>query len=396
MSNFSFLDLLIVLLRNKVRIALHFFLVIAAAIAISYIIPKSYKATVLFFPPQDEGATLPTLAMGFNLNLGGQSDFTPQQIYTLLDSRVVMETIVRQFDLMKVYKTEKYPNNMELAVKSLRSNLKLKTQIQTGFAQEIIIHFSLSVIDKDGERAAAIANAIVDLLNRTMERLSSKTEGYAVAFIKSRLDSVEATKDSVMRVMADYQKLHKIYSPDMKEQVQASVGIFAELKKQKMLAEIERDLLLLDNEKDSREVKFSERRISQLDKNMKRLENGQVADALPALYSSVDVGHRYLELMRESEIQMKLEVLLRQQYEEARIKNARRAPVVRIVDPAVPPQWKNSPKKAIVVLVIVGVYMFILLIYVMAQAGVRASSLATQRKVEEFKAALRFEKAGQT
>jgi tyrosine-protein kinase Etk/Wzc len=392
MREFSILDLLIILLRKKKNILLHFSGITILAIIVSFVIPRNYKASTLFLPPQDETGNMPMLALGFNLNLGGQSAFSAQQILTLLDSRTILERIVKQFDLMNVYKTIKRKNNLEKAIKILRSNTKIKTVSQSSLAQEVITNFELSVVDKDPQRAADIANAMLNLLNSTMEELSRTQESYTVTFIKSRLDSVESAKQVAIDKMVEFQKAHKIYAPEMKEQLLGSVGIFVDLRKERIMSEIERDMLLMDNQKDSRAVKYAERKIGLLDDKMKNLEQGSNPDILPPLGSSVEIARQYMELFRESEILIKLETLLRQQYEEARIKNARRAPVVRIVDRAQPPQWKNFPKRAVVVLLIVSVYMLGLIVMLLAGAGLHSADDRTKRKVAEFKSMLRFRK----
>jgi uncharacterized protein involved in exopolysaccharide biosynthesis len=324
------------------------------------------------------------------MNFNNESDFSPQQIESLLDSRLILEEIIRRYDLMRVYKTVKKPNNLEAALKILRKNIRLETITESGLTQTTVIHYSLSVIDKDRVRSASIANDMVALLNNSMEELSNQQEDYTVKFIGARLDSVVAQRELLQGTLAQFQKTYKVYSPDMRDQIMASVNTIAELKKQLILSEIERDLLLVEREKGNREVRMAEKRIQEIKGKISSLESNRKADVLPGLDFSVDVAYRYLEMFKEMEILAKLELLLRQQHEEAKIKNARRAPVVRVIDRAVPPQWKNSPKKSILVLVIVGVYMSGYLVFLLASYGFSRSGDSTRRKVEEFKAALRL------
>lgn len=390
-DGFSVLDVFTVLLRKKRRIAAHFLIISAAAVALSFVIPKKYKSTALFLPPRGESMMIPAIAsLGLSMNFNNESDFSPQQIESLLDSRLILEEIIRRYDLMTVYKTKKKPNNLEAALKILRRNIKLETITESGLTQTTVIHYSLSVIDKDRERSAKIANDMVDLLNSSMENLSKQQEDYTVNFIGARLDSVVAQRARLQTALAAFQKTNKVYSPDMREQIMASVNTIAELKKQLILGEIERDLLLVEREKGNREVRMAEKRIQEIKGKIKALESNRQADVLPGLDFSVDVAYQYLEMFKEMEILAKLELLLRQQHEEAKIKNARRAPVVRVVDRAVPPQWKNSPKKSILVLLIVGPYMAFYLVFLLTSYGFSRSGESTRRKVEDFKAALRL------
>lgn len=389
-GSFSVLDIFIVLLRRKRALAIHFVTVTAIAFGIASIIPKNYKSTTVFLPPQGETMMLPAIAsLGLSMNFNNESAFTPQQIATLLDSRLILEEIIHKYDLMRVYKTIKKPNNMEMALKRLRSNITLTASTESGLTQTMVINFALSVVDKDKQRSADMANDMVALLNKSMESLSRQQEDYTVSFIRSRMDTVVSQRNALQKVLAAFQKEHKVYSPDMRDQVMASVNTIAELKKQKILGEIERDLLLVEREKGNREVRLAEKKVSEISSKIRALEGNRKADVLPGLDYSVDVAYRYWEMFKELETLTKLELLLRQQFEEAKIKDARRAPLVRTIDKAVPPQWKNWPKRSIVMLIIVGLYMVGYVVFQLAMFGLGRSDEGTRRKVEEFKAALK-------
>jgi tyrosine-protein kinase Etk/Wzc len=389
-KGFSLLNVAIVLLRRKRMILAHFLGIVLASILVSLVIPKTYKATTLFMPPYSDVPRLSTLSLSMALNLGGESPFTPNQIESLLDSRKILEGAVEHFDLMRIYKTAKYPNRMEKALKKLRSNIKLKVNTESGLTQNSVVDYSLSVVDKDRQRAADIANFLVASLNVSMNELSKNIYGYSVEFIKGRLDSVEYQKLLNQKKLAEFQKTNKVYSPEMKEQVLASVATYAELKKEKIMSEIERDLLLFDREKNNRDVQFADRKIRELEGKMKRIESDREPAVLPGLEHSVDIAYDYLNLVQEAEVLVKLEMLLRQQYEEARIKNARQVPGVRVIDAAVPPEWKNFPKKSIIVGVMVGVYMFLLIVSILLAYGVGNAPEETRRRLGEFREALRL------
>lgn len=389
-AHFSVLDIAIYLLRQKKRIAFHFILISSMAIGISYLIPKKYKSTTLFMPPKPESVSLPGFAANFGLNLGGDLEFSPRQISIMLNSRTILDSIIRKHDLVRVYKTEKQPNYFEQALKILRKNMSLSTELDAGLTQSSVIAYSLSVIDKDKKRAADIANDLVNLLNSNIERFSNRQEAYTLEFVKERLDSVQGEKSHLEARLAAFQKTHKVYSPDMKDQVSATISAIAELKKQRLAAEIDKNMLLMNHEEASQEIKILERRISQLDQKMNQLETSKKDDILPSLHKSVDLGYDYLRMMKDFEILSRVEVFLRQQFEEARIKNAKRPPVVRIIDRATPPQWKNSPKKLYIVIAIAGSYMFLFLFSLLAKIGIDRASGNTKEKIDQFKKAIKF------
>src|SRR5690606_15413671 len=260
----------------------------------------------------------------------------------------------------------------------------------SGLTQNSIIHYELSVIDRDSVRAAAMANFMIAELNKVMDDLSKSQYEYSRDFIKSRLDSVVVSRAEAMTRFADFQRKNKIYSPQLGPQITASISAYAELRQQRLQSEIQRDLLLVERGKDSREVRFEEAKIREFERQMRELESRSEPNVLPGLERSVELSQEYIRLYQEMEVLGRLELLLRQQYEEARIKSARIAPTVRVVDQAKPPEWKNFPKKAVVVLVVVGLYMIGLMTYVLTSHGISRATPETRRKLEDFRKTLRL------
>lgn len=388
-KEFSLLDFLMIFLRRKRFLFRHFVVVTVLAVVTSYLIPKKYKATAVFLPPYDEQA-VGGISLGAMFNIGGSSGFTAQQLETIIESRRVQEALIRKFDLIRLYKNDDEPNPTEQTLKMLARRIQLRSAAQTGLTQNAVIHYSLSVIDRDSTRAADMANFLVAELNRVMDTLSRSQYEYTRDFVKTRLDSVVHARQVAMTRFAEFQRKNKIYTPQIGAQITASISAYAELRQQRLQSEIQRDLLLVERGKDSREVRFEEAKIREFDRQMRELEGRNEPNVLPGLEHSVDLSQEFVGLYQEIEVLSRLELLLRQQYEEARIKSARMAPTVRVIDVAKPPEWKNSPKKALVVLVIVGVYMTFLLIYVLASHGVARATPETRRKLEEFRESLRL------
>lgn len=388
-KEFSVLDFFMIFLRRKGFLFRHFVVVSILAVGLSYVIPKTYKATAVFLPPHDEQAA-GALTLGAMFNVGSTPGFTPQQLETILESRRVREAVIQEFDLIHVYKKHDEPNPTEQTLKKLRSRTTLDATSQTGLTQNSIIHFELSVVDRDSVRAAAMANFMLAELNEVMDELSRSQYEYGRDFIKARLDSVIQTRNESMARFADFQRENKVYSPQLGPQITASISAYAELRQQRLQSEIQRDLLLVERGKDSREVRFEEAKIREFDRQMRELESRTEPNVLPGLEKSVELSQEYIRLYQEMEVLSRLELLLRQQYEEARIKSARIAPTVRVVDQAKPPEWKNFPKKAVVVLVVVGLYMIGLMTYVLTSHGIARATPETRRKLEDFRKTLRL------
>jgi uncharacterized protein involved in exopolysaccharide biosynthesis len=154
------LDYLVVLAKHKKFIAGFVFIsVIVALVLLYWVLPRWYKSTASVMPPKQKNlvSMLNTVARATSslrgLGFGGASDDL-SQFQSILKSRRCTESVVRQFDLVKVYRTE---NNLE-AIKELEDNLSVSLGKED-------VSLEISVYDTDPQRAADMANYFVQLLN---------------------------------------------------------------------------------------------------------------------------------------------------------------------------------------------------------------------------------------
>jgi uncharacterized protein involved in exopolysaccharide biosynthesis len=162
--------------------------VIALTVIVSVLQPPRYTATTSIVPPRERSGA----GMGFGSGLLGGSEATLLRgmmdltsvvdLYVgILESRVVAESIVDRFDLTQVYDVN---DHRYLAERILRR----RTTVDAS-AEEVV---SITVEDKDPTRAAAIANAYVEELDRQNKRLSSGQASSKRIFLENRLKEIEA------------------------------------------------------------------------------------------------------------------------------------------------------------------------------------------------------------
>ena len=154
---------------------------------ISYLRPASYVATTSIVPPMETTGAESGLGMGL---LGGSGASLLRKVMDvssaadmyvgILESRAVTGVIIDQFDLIQVY--EKGP----LRVKA-RRRLAANTSIKV--SDEGILY--VTVEDRDPNRAAAIANAYVELLDEQNKRLSMGQTTSKRIFLETRLAEME-------------------------------------------------------------------------------------------------------------------------------------------------------------------------------------------------------------
>src|SRR5450759_3657918 len=160
----NLLDLLIVLAKHKKMIMLVTFAAALVAIGISLLMPNIYTGTSKILPPQSSQSSSVNAIM--LAQLGGLTGAAgaalglkdPNALYlAMLKSRNIMEKIVRHFDLQTVYEEK----TMTDALKELEK----ESTITSGKDGIIIVE----VDDKDPQRAANLANAYIEELNKLMQ-----------------------------------------------------------------------------------------------------------------------------------------------------------------------------------------------------------------------------------
>ena len=184
----SILDYSRVVLRHWRLILLVCMPIVAATAVWSLVVTKTYRATASIVPPMDsmQGGDF---GLAGGLMGGGEGALLRKamnvtnvaDIYVgILESQTVLDTILDRFNLMQVYE---YPNCRWRAVDRLRANTGIKV------GDEGIVE--ISVVDEDPNRAAAMANAYVEELDRQNKRLSAGQATSKRQFLGNRLKEIE-------------------------------------------------------------------------------------------------------------------------------------------------------------------------------------------------------------
>jgi len=159
--------------------------------------PKTYSATASVVPPieflQKESQLASGLGAGKSSLLRKAIDVTSiADMYVgILQSRAIADAIIDRFDLMKVYGEDRYRSN---ARNKLRKNTAIKV------SDEGII--TITVKDRDPNRAAAMANAYVDQLDQQNKRLSSGQATSKRVFLENRLKEIERQLSNIENIPA--------------------------------------------------------------------------------------------------------------------------------------------------------------------------------------------------
>jgi uncharacterized protein involved in exopolysaccharide biosynthesis len=341
----GFLDLIIILAKNKKKVI---GLPIAAAFiasCISLTLPNFYKATAKLLPPQQSqsgaAAILSQLGGAAGLVPGAAGLKNPNDVYVaILKSRTVADRIIGRFKLKEVYET----TSLERARKDLAED----TAIVSGKDGLITVE----VEAKSSKLAAEMTNAYVDELMKMTRELAVTEAGQRRVFFEQQL---EMSKNNLANAEATLKSnLDKKGVVSVDGQSRAIVETMGRLRAQISAKEIQLNSLRAFVTPTHPDFRRTEEELSSLRAELLKLENGSQVDnnsqGSGTGASDKGAGLENIKTLRDVKYHQMLYELLAKQYEVARLDEAKDPSVVQVLDAAVQPEKKIKPRRSLIVL----------------------------------------------
>lgn len=345
------------------------------SIIVSLLLPKMYKATARILPPQENSTELSSLLTGIDNslsrlagNLIGNNNSSAALYVGIIKSRSVAEELNKKFNLKKRYGL-KY-------IEDVYQKLAGRSIIGISKKDQII---NVSVIDRDPQHAADMANAYVRALDQINRKLNITRGKRKRLFLESRLKEVRADLVRAEVNLKEFQEKHNLVS--IEEQAKVAIEGAAHIKGEIIAAETELEVFKQFGTERQVEAVMLNAKIEELQKQLDTIEKGDKYWAAAADQPKSDRGsnffipfdklpHLGLQLMRltrDAKIQGKLFELLISQYEMAKIEESKDVNTVQVLDHAVKPEKKISPRRSRIVLSATIVMFFIAAIFVISR-----------------------------
>ena len=319
---------------------------------ITFLLPKWYKSTSSVFPAEKadllgglEGIASFARALSPGRALSALGGATEADRYVaILKSGTVLTAVINKFDLVHVYDITSYPG--EKTVKELLSNLEVTAEPEGDI--------SITVYDKDPQRAADMANYFVEMLNKTNSEMSVQNARANRIFIGDRyeknLADLKATEDSLKAFQLRYGVVA------LPEQTEASIKGAAEIWGQLALKEVEVGVLRRTNAEDNPSVLSAQIQVDELRKKLREMNTGtgegsQDAKIFVPFKQIPNLGAEYIRRFRDVEIQYKILQFITPLYEQAKVEERRETPSVVVLDIASPAERKAKPRVSIYALI---------------------------------------------
>jgi len=323
-----------------------------AATALALLVPKRYESTARLMPPDSQSGTgMAVLAAisGRAGSLPGVNDLlgvktTGSLFVGVLGSRTIQTRLVDQFDLRRVYRVRR----SEDACRELADTTHISEDRKSG----III---LAVTDRSPERAAALANAYIEALNRMVADLNTSSAHRERIFLEARLQAVQQDLEIAEKDFSQFASQNTAIN--IPEQGKAMVGAVATLQGQLIAAQSELEGLRQIYTDNNLRVRAVRGRVAELQRQLERLGGKRETDAsdteASAIYPSVRklplLGVTYADLYRKTKVQEAVFETLTQQYELAKVAEARETPSVKILDAASVPEKASYPPRLLII-----------------------------------------------
>lgn len=345
------------------------------SLAIAFLLPKRYDSSARIMPPGSSSGSTALLAAlaGRNTALAGLGSLAGGLLggggntalfIDLLRSGTVSGHLIDRFDLLHVYHARYHID----AAKHLAKQTKIVDDKKSGV-------ITLTVSDTDPVRARDLAQAYLDELNQLVNRTNTSSARQERIFLEQRLQGVRADLEKAQHKLSDFSSANA--TVDIKEQARATVDAAARLEVQLIAEQSSLNSLRQIYGDDNVRVRSAQARISVLQAEMVKmggssktpLTDGNTADSnstgstqdglYPPLRQLPRLAVPYADLYREVQVQEAVYQLLTQQYELARLQEAKDVPVVSVIDAPGIAEKKSFPPRLLLSLLLTAVAVLI-------------------------------------
>lgn len=352
--------------RSLARVAAISFVV---SLTIACLIPKEYKATASIMPPDQQGSGAMMLAaLAGKGGLGGLGGLasgllgghtTTALFVSLLQSGTVKGHLIQRFDLKHVYHTR---YNIDTA-KHLARQTKITDDKKSGV-------ITLEVLDRNPIRARDLAQAYLDELNKLVTQNSTSSARQERIFIERRLQAVRVDLEGAQLALSEFSSRNSTI--DIKEQTRAMVDSGARVQGQMLVEQSGLQSLRQIYGDGNVRVREAEARIASLQRDLVQMTGTSAplrpnsssdlagdspvpekqGELYPPLRQLPRLAVPYADLYRSVRVQETIFELLTQQYEMARIEEAKDMPVVSVIDLPGVAEKKSSPPRLLITLLL--------------------------------------------
>src|SRR6185312_5954686 len=359
----SLIDLLIVLAQRK-RLILWVtgaFALVSAIIAL--LLPVRYTATVILLPPQQKSSLSEMFASQLG-SLGGLSSLAggslgiknPNDMYVaMFKSQTVEDGMIQRFGLMQEYHKR--------FISDARKQFENYATVD-GSGKDGLIHISIE--DHNPKRAAELANGYVDEFRDLSEHLAITEASQRALFFKQQLDQSNENLVKAEDALVQTEKKTGLIQVDA--QARALIESAASLNAQIAAKEVQIQEIRTYANGDNAQLVRAEQELDGLRAQLAKLGGSQDVSAGGIIVPKGLVptaSLEYVRRVRDVKYYDTIFNILAQQFELAKLDEAKEGALIQVVDPATPPDKRSFPKRTLIIVAatLLGFIVGILLVF---------------------------------
>ncbi|KQN75640.1 hypothetical protein ASF04_06135 [Duganella sp. Leaf61] len=340
-DSIGLLDLAIVLAKNKKMIVVFTVVVMVMVAGLTLLIPNKYTARAQVLPPQSQSGSSALLGqLGSLSGLAGGALKNPNDTYIgMLGSRTVSDNLIAQFKLAQVY-DKKIHTDVRVELQNASSIMSSKENV-----------IMIDVTDEDPKLAAALANGYVSELQKLTSTVAVTEASRRRLFFEKQLQQTKGELVTAEMNLRKTQEATGLIKPN--EQAEGVIKAAASIKAEIAAKEVALGGLRTFATSNNPEFQRAQTELAGLRAQLSKIErgaNGGQGDISVAIRAIPEVGLEYVRNLREVKYQETLLELFAKQFELAKIDEAKEGTLVQVLDVAVVPDKKASPKRSLMVL----------------------------------------------
>jgi len=383
-SDSSFMQFIILILRNKKKLLFNMLIVGIVAVVTSLLMPKWYKANALIMVPESKNLSgLSEIMKDFPVTFGFESSTNSDKLITYLYSRQTLDSLINVFDLMKVFDYE--------------YRYKLRR-----FLREQVIHNSINddgsidisvIYPKDPQKPAQMANFLVAKIDAINKKLQAQNAHYQRVFLESQYNKIRNELKVLEDSMAVFQQKYGVL--DITEQMKGTIELISGLQLEKIKTELALNMLESQYNKRFEKVRQLREKVKLMKQKIDELQyNPSVhSGIIKSIKAAPELSLIYFRLFRDIQIKEKILEFLIPQLEQAKVSEVKNTPSVLVIDRAIPAEYKYKPKRAVIVILSVMLALTLHILYLLFIAYLTRREAEDQHfadRMDEIKKMMRW------
>lgn len=338
--------ILVLIIKQRMLIGIVTLIAIIVSGIISFVfLPNWYASSVNAVPAKRSSGGLEALAGGLSSALkdvglarvGGKSSGENYSFTVILNSRRMKDTMITLFRLHTVYKLDS-TEWIDLR-KAFDENVFVSNEADGNYV--------ITALHTDRNTAAAMAMKMFELGNFFADEIFQTEAKTSLGMMEKRFHQNEQSLMDTRDTLTKFSRRYKLYAP--LDQAKAAASAIADLRVQQYQQELKVEMARSIYGEEDGATQTQRRALEKITQQASRAENQPGLVGNFALGSSADISLEYMRLYADLEVFTKIKAFLIPSLEQARQDLQRRQPSLILLDPAVPADKKDRPKRSLII-----------------------------------------------